>query len=188
LIYVEKLNIADTDVYFSRTTTVDDKDIESLFAQVSKARAAKARRYKKRDRMIQALLAEYLLLYALKELGYTETPEISYEDRMKPFLISPKNVSFNFSHTTGAAVCAVSQSYAVGADIETLRKCRPSVAKKFLPSTNFAALWNAHKDDRDRLFTQFWTRYEAELKLEKDAERCETFTHGEFFITCARSR
>lgn len=78
----------------------------------------------------------------------------------KPFL--PGNpVYFNLSHSGCWVVCAVSDR-PVGLDVERRREYRPRVAARlFSPDARQTVLAAA---DRDRAFTEQWSRLEAQVK------------------------
>ncbi|HIK24382.1 MAG TPA: 4'-phosphopantetheinyl transferase superfamily protein [Thermosynechococcus sp. M46_R2017_013] len=79
----------------------------------------------------------------------------------KPYLDA---LEFNWSHSGGLAVLAVSGKAAVGVDVEILRPCpqRSAISRRFFGAALQQKVWKGG----DRSFLQAWTYYEAWLKAQ----------------------
>ena len=115
-----------------------------------------------RRSLLRAILGHYLKV---------EPPQVSlaYEERGKPRLAgpdSPAPLHFNFSHSRGLALCAVSRSAPLGVDVEKLRPM-PEMAEigvMFSSAQENARLNAAPPEERLEVFFRLWTRKEAYLK------------------------
>ena len=110
----------------------------------------------------QTYTAQELLAAVLrKEYGWERVPEIARTDQGKPYFPEHPNVHFNFSHTRGMVLCAVSDT-PVGVDIEGIRPRRKALSGYvFTPSEQrqyqeLGGDWPA--------FYTLWTRKEAWCK------------------------
>jgi 4'-phosphopantetheinyl transferase len=81
----------------------------------------------------------------------------------KPYLPAFPHLKFNFSHTKGKALVAVTEEVEVGVDIERLRPMPDvaGVAERFLPPGDAEALAGMPEPGREREFFRRWTRAEA---------------------------
>ena len=112
-----------------------------------------------RDRLL-SLGAGLLATYALREAG-AEDLTLSYGEQGKPALLFHPDLHFNLSHSGTLAVCAVSDR-PVGADVETLNRAKPAVARRCFQPRELE--WMERSLDWDRAFTRLWTRKESYLK------------------------
>ena len=89
--------------------------------------------------------------------------KLSYNSHKKPY-IENSGTFFNMSHSGDYAVLAVSDSE-VGIDIESLRRKRISIAKRFFCSEEYEYILAAGDEDAvNRRFLEYWTMKEAFVK------------------------
>ena len=146
----------------------------------------------------------YELLYQvlLSEFGVdAKTLTLAEQENGKPYF-AEGNIFFNISHCSGMAVCAASLNCDVGVDVEQVRECRETTARRVMSDKEYEQFLSA--EDRDRVFFQMWTYKESVLKLtgegirrslrETDSmsddrynvEQFELTVNGrEFIISCA---
>lgn len=85
---------------------------------------------------------------------------IDTDENGKPY-IKDSNIHFNFSHSDGKALCAVS-SEAVGCDVQSVRPFSSRIsARYYRDEENRLLLENENKDEN---FIKLWTLKEAILK------------------------
>lgn len=144
---------------------------EELLAQyVSEERRKRCQKYKfDKDRLL-CLYAELLLRYVLiKEFSVSgETAEIGISNYGKPYLISEKEIYFNYSHTYNTILLAISDKNAVGVDIEYIEDRAPlDIMDVLYNDSEIDYIMNA-KDmlDRKHRFYEIWTKKEAYTKKE----------------------
>jgi len=93
--------------------------------------------------------------------------EFLYNQCGKPLLASCDwSLGFNLSHAKGVALCAISQTNAIGVDIEYAREDFPGdeIAERFFSANEVAALRDLAPDLRTVGFFNCWTRKEAYIK------------------------
>jgi len=109
-----------------------------------------------------------ILLGAYVELA-PERLSFSYSNQGKPSLANSdvkERVSFNLSHTNGAAMLAVCQTGEIGADIEAEREDVEieQIASRFFSLAEREELMQVPEECRRAAFLRCWTRKEALLK------------------------
>ena len=115
-----------------------------------------------RRSLLRAILGHYLKVAP-------EQITLTYEERGKPRLSGPAGAAplhFNFSHSRGLAVCAVSRFAPLGVDVERLR-LMPEMAEigaTFCSAQENALLKAAPPEKKLEVFFSIWTRKEAYLK------------------------
>lgn len=132
--------------------------LERMLALVPEGRRKKALALRRQEDCFSSLAAYLLLRFALlSQCGIEEKPELLPDARGKPALPWPGHC-LSLSHSRGAALCALAASR-IGADVERIAPCRPSVVRRaFSPAEQQAVL---RAQAPDRLFTEIWTRKEA---------------------------
>ena len=112
-----------------------------------------------------------LLRYGLKEayhLSFSEenlAEELGKGEHGKPYLKRFPQICFNISHSSGNAVCAISQS-GVGIDVERIGAFRAAVARRVLTEKEIEFLETLAEHERGEMFYRFWTLKESYLKLD----------------------
>src|SRR5215203_1622304 len=109
-----------------------------------------------------------------------------YTAQGKPSLASgggEANLRFNLSHSNEVALYAISRCRNIGIDIERVQDdiAIDEISKKFYSHNEIGVLANINKNDRSRLFFQYWTRKEAILKgtgkgISFPMEQCDVST------------
>ena len=107
----------------------------------------------------QAILAWALLVYALR-LQDRPLPKLKFSETGKPFFADEKK-HFNLSHTD-TLVCLALSDQPVGIDAQTLTTTSDGVVRRVLSDAEQQLL--AQSDDKNALFTRFWTLKEAFVK------------------------
>ncbi|WP_430909696.1 4'-phosphopantetheinyl transferase family protein [Maribacter sp. 2-571] len=118
-------------------------------------------RYSK-DRNLR-LFGKLLLLEGVKKYGYTEAllSRIKYTPFNKPYLDT--DLSFNITHSGNMVLCALSDSYELGIDVEAIKP---------ISKEDFSGVWTKSehslimKDEKYNWFYRLWTRKEAVIKAD----------------------
>lgn len=86
----------------------------------------------------------------------------------KPFISHPEStIEFNLTHCDSMALLAISESSAVGIDLERISS-RPSqlkIAKRMFSESVYAELLTLPAERLGSAFTEYWTEFEARSKL-----------------------
>jgi 4'-phosphopantetheinyl transferase len=110
--------------------------------------------------VLRMLLGSYLdIAPAAVKFGYTQ--------HGKPFLTNhASQIHFNLSHSGERALYAISISFDLGVDIESLKReiDYESLARRFFAPREYVALLRVAEPDRKRAFYACWTRKEAVVK------------------------
>ncbi|MDR0916909.1 MAG: 4'-phosphopantetheinyl transferase superfamily protein [Oscillospiraceae bacterium] len=189
MLNIEIFLIGNGAVYYASTEPLcaDDAYAAALDA-ISPTRRARAERYRDRERAAQCVAAELLLRHALRELGFADEPVFSRE-KGKPHLLNAPHIDFNLSHTAGLAVCAVSATCDVGADVERVRRTNIKVAERYFGADERRRIELLPQSERDGAFFELWTRYEAAFKCGGSSMFTLTRRIGEYVLTyCERAR
>jgi 4'-phosphopantetheinyl transferase len=139
-------------------------ELASLLSPDEQERAARYRVAQARDEfqvsraLLRVLLGRYLNR-GPSRLEFRPGPQ------GKPALAGAAPLSFNVSHSSGAALIAVRAGGEVGVDLEQVRPFENDLglAERFFCAAESAAL-QALGDDRREAFFHVWTRKEAYLK------------------------
>lgn len=129
---------------------------------------------------LRHILARYLVLPA-NQLTF------QYGEHGRPSLAVKENrLDFNLSHSGDKALLGVSATTRIGIDIEQLRprKNLLPIARKVFSSPQIKQLEKLEEDEQQRLFFQFWTLMEAQLK----ARGGSIFDRPEHLKTTGESR
>ncbi len=117
-------------------------------------------KYRRWEDQYASLFGKLLLRRGLADLGYGNLELLTYTSYNRPFLNA--EVDFNTSHTKSCTICAVSNTYKLGIDIEKVDK---------INMLDFTEVWNI-KERRDIVNAEdmtsksysYWTRKEAVIK------------------------
>ncbi|GKU25883.1 4'-phosphopantetheinyl transferase family protein [Clostridium folliculivorans] len=113
---------------------------------------------------ISHLLGQKLLTYALQEeksIKYRDEP-LTLNPWGKPSLKNHPNIHFNISHSFNCIACVISDTYAVGIDVEKIRIFNPYAAKKVCTTEEIKKIYSS--SNPDRVFFKFWTLKESYIK------------------------
>lgn len=98
---------------------------------------------------------------------YTDSPlDFAFAEHGKPYLPSVPDLRFNLSHSHEMALLAVAWGVDLGVDVEWLRPLPDclSIAERFFPPVEAAALAETPPSEREAEFFRRWTVIEAILK------------------------
>ena len=118
----------------------------------------------------QCLISRVLVRTALSAYAdvLPESWRFSANPFGKPHIAHPTDcpLRFNLSHTSELIVCAVSQGWELGVDVEDLRRqvADESIARHYFAPDEIASLLAVPTGERPERFLEFWTLKEAFLK------------------------
>lgn len=141
-----------------------------LLPYVSSERQARIKRYAHDHSKKLALYSALLTRMVISRFsGITPSRlRFSCTDNQKPVFLNDPSIHFNFSHTNGAILCALSCESPVGVDIEPLREQHAGVVRKAFHPEERAAL-----EQKVCSFVEIWTRKEAYTKMLGTGIACE---------------
>lgn len=137
-----------------------------LLTRVTSTRRDYIMRYRQPSDRCRSLAATLALDHLLAAHGVTlRDCAIERGANGKPFLKDRPDLHFNMSHSGRYGVAALA-AVPVGVDVERTARFRLEVAKYFLRQDEIDRLLTlAEGRQRDRRFTELWTRWEARHKL-----------------------
>jgi len=148
---------------------VADPGAASILSPDERARAARFRVERDRDRFVACRLALRRILGRVLRMR-PERLDFGYGPNGKPSLAGTSGVEFNVSHREDLAVIAVTRGRRVGVDVEKLRSVEDSetLSARFFSADEAAALRTISPEARDQAFLACWTRKEAFVKARGD--------------------
>ena len=166
-------------VYWTAADGLDHTATRRLTAELSEEEASRARAfYFDRDRATY-IAAHAMLRRVLREALGGEEPQFVRNPLGRPELTAPRDgrpvPSFNLTHTSDFAACAILQGAPIGIDAEDIR--RPidvfeMAARWFAPSER-RLLLQLPETRRTEMFFRIWTIKEAILKTTGHGLRIE---------------
>lgn len=118
---------------------------------------SEGREFKSEKRMKQFCLGRFLLKYVLKKIYKIQEPEIRVKNE-KPYLVNG-DILFSLSHSKNLIIAAFAP-FELGLDVE------------YMKGRDFESIYRYLKRKSDNpdtdTFYRFWTKYEAEIKLQKE--------------------
>lgn len=185
----QPLNIADSNFRLDHSLRLEEDevqlwriDLEAIGSDESRwqeilsldERTRASRYHFARDRRHFAAARACLRIILANFLGM-ETSDLvfQYSKKEKPSLSSalPKyDITFNVSHSGGAALLAFTRKREIGVDIEKLRDDfdLEAIARRFFSAREQAELFALPGDERVEAFFRCWTRKEAYIKATGD--------------------
>lgn len=153
-----------TKVYIAGTGILDNDELyEKLYDKVSSKMKEKTDRYRLRKDKNLSVGAGTLLRFALANEGIYNF-ETEYRENGKPYIKGTNGLYFNVSHSHEVVMCAVS-GCEVGCDVEKIRKCEPSMAKRFFSDSEYRQIMKCETEkDRADAFCRIWTLKESFIK------------------------
>jgi 4'-phosphopantetheinyl transferase len=109
-----------------------------------------------------SLIGKLLLIEGLKSIGIKK-PNLSllkYTSFNRPYF--NYEIDFNISHSGRSVICAISNEFVVGIDIEEIKPIRINDFDDLWTNQEFHFIMNS--SDRYYTFYKYWTRKEAVLK------------------------
>lgn len=162
-----------TSVYFL-DASLDPGEEKLLQAaeRLSDRRREKAARLRFRKDRILSLSAGLLLDQGLRNYGLTEkNEEIEYRYNGKPYLKNHPDIYFNLSHS-GTMIMAAFSHREIGCDIERIKEARMGVVRRyFTEKEQLFMKKNWTEEEKNRLFTRYWTLKESVLKVTGEGMR-----------------
>lgn len=142
-----------------KNTQFNDEEIFARhLASVDGARREKVNALVLREGKNASLAAGVILPLALRACGYGGGFKVGYGEFGKPFLIEPRGVHFNISHSGDYTVIAVSDG-GVGCDIQRVKPVDPRVAERFFTEGERRIIGCG-----DEIFCRIWAVKESYLK------------------------
>lgn len=143
-----------------------DSDAARLLNDISRQRQQKTMRYRFPADRLLCMYGELLTRMAISNITGVHPTEvmIATASNKKPFLTYPEGLHFNISHTKNCVLCAVSDSGAVGVDIEKLAVPPYNIMKNAFHDDEQDLIHTCSVNDKARNFYRIWTRKEALLK------------------------
>ena len=146
-------------------------NLDAALPLLSEQRREQVLKFKHEQGRKTCALAYLLLCEGLrKEYGITEKPVFEYGEHGKPFLVGHADIHFNISHCREAVLCVISDR-PVGADIESIRDYKDSLARYTMNDDELARINGSPLE-----FIRLWTMKEAVLKLSGDGIRSDMKT------------
>ena len=146
---------------FDDMSQVTEAEVQRMLPLVDEQRRNEALRYKFLFGQFACLKSWLMLKDLLKPLDITDL-EMERNKHGKPFLVHHPKVHFNLSHCKNG-IAVVVDSSPVGIDIESFRKDNIALVNKTMNPAE--AGWIRASSDPVEVFTQFWTKKEAVVKL-----------------------
>ncbi len=139
--------------------------------RIPEERRQRVMQYKDGADRLRSLGAGLLLEYGLRLRGYSlvssgegkKMVRLSFGRYGKPYLADAEGVCFNLSHA-GDYAAAVFSDCRVGIDIERIREGKELVARRFFCPDEYAYLKKCSAQEKDRVFTELWTKKESYIK------------------------
>lgn len=153
---------------------LNDFDFDAALPLLSEQRRQQALKFKFEQGRKTCAAAYLLLCEGLrKEYGITEPPVFEYGEHGKPFIVGRPDIHFNMSHCREAALCVLADR-PVGADIESIRQYKDSLARYTMSDEELQRIASAERPDVE--FTRLWTMKEAVLKRSGEGLRTDMKT------------
>jgi len=167
--------------------TVSDNQISLMKSLISEERRKKAEKCQFVEDTKRCILAEILILYAIRKSFNADTSEIKFDKLQygKPVIKNHKEWCFNISHSGNWVVCAVGD-HPIGIDVEEMNVWYTSIAEHFFSlHENKRIREFSHEKDRMKEFFKLWTLKESYLKKNGQGlrRRLDSF---EFYIVEGR--
>ncbi len=146
---------------FDDMSQVTEAEVQRMLPLVDGQRRIEALRYKHLFGQFACLKSWLMLQELLKTLGISNL-HFDFNEHGKPFLKHHPDIHFNLSHCKNG-IAAVVDFAPVGIDIESFRKDNLSLVRKTMNPTE--AEWIYASSEPVEVFTQYWTKKEAVVKL-----------------------
>lgn len=151
-----------TRLYYATTDIIKSPaDLDRLYRKASPGRQQKVDRIRREDDKRLSLLAEYLMITALKNEGIGEI-SLTCGEKGKPYL-TDKSLFFNLSHSGKVCICAVSDKD-LGCDVEKIKRAKMNIANRFFSKEECLFLESTPESERDNAFFRLWTMKESFIK------------------------
>mgnify|MGYP004636578393 CR=1 FL=1 len=155
-----------TVLYANEDVLSDEKNFDFFYSQVNSARKEKISSLIENEKKRLSLLAELLLIYALKKENVDYSKCVFHTNEYdKPYITNHKDFYYNISHTDGLVILTCS-SKEVGCDAEKIKsadfdKIIRIFSDKEIEKYNLIKL----KKRKKTYFFKCWTKKESLAKL-----------------------
>ena len=146
---------------FDDMSQVTEAEVQRMLPLVDGQRRKEALRYEHLFGQFACLKSWLMLQELLKPLGISNL-EFDFNEHGKPSLKHHPDIHFNLSHCKNGIAIVVDFA-PVGIDIESFRKDNLSLVRKTMNLTE--AEWIYASSEPVEVFTQYWTKKEAVVKL-----------------------
>ena len=146
---------------FDDMTQITEAEVQRMLPLVDEQRRNEALRYRHLFGQFACLKSWLMLKELLMPMGITDL-KMDYNEYGKPYLTHHPEVHFNLSHCKNGIAVVVDFS-PVGIDIESFRKDNIALVRKTMNPAE--AEWIYSSSEPVEVFTQFWTKKEAVVKL-----------------------
>lgn len=146
---------------FDDMTQVTEAEVQRMLPLVDEQRRNEALRYKHVFGQFACLKSWLMLKELLTPLGINDL-KMDFNKHGKPFLAHHPEVHFNLSHCKNG-IAVVVDSSPVGIDIESFRHSNLALIEKTMNPAEVEQIFTS--DAPVEVFTQYWTKKEAVLKL-----------------------
>jgi len=113
---------------------------------------------------VRRLISTSLLKYGLNKYGTRNLDNLKVTSYGKPYLYNSENIHFNISHSGSLVLCAISDKYSVGVDIEIIKPKILDYYRSYFTVDEWRDIMI--NEDSVRRFYQLWTRKEAIIKAD----------------------
>ena len=112
------------------------------------------------------LLGKLLIIKGIERLGYTDLTlkHLCLGKFNKPYFACNNSLNFNISHSGDYVICAISERYRVGIDLEKIRHIDLMSFTKCFTKKEWVYINGSNNPTQE--FYRFWTRKEAVIKAD----------------------
>jgi len=158
-----------------------DEGISPSFLSTTEETVYRGLRFAKRRRdwLLGRRTAKQLLrrsVIAYSNLPLTEITVANDPDGAPYYCVNGQRLSFclSISHREGRALCALSGTHTIGADVERIEPRAPAFVEDFFTDRENELVHAASPADRDLLITLIWSAKESVLKVLRQGLRIDT--------------
>lgn len=158
------------DIWLVQPSKVTDPELLGrLFSLITTAEQARVKRYIREKDQHSALITRSFIRCVLAH--YADIAPSDWEFGVgfngKPFVTNSSVVlEFNLSHANDLIVCSVTKSFALGIDVEYIKRKSDTfkLAPRYFAANEIAALSQFDVDQQPSRFYDFWTLKESYIK------------------------
>lgn len=150
--------------YSVRKEPLSDYELERQLSQLPLNLQEKVTSFRRREDASNSLMGKIMLRDLAKH--FFNIPDILdqlvYSNFGKPYINAP--LSFSISHSGNLVVCAVSEIYQLGVDVEQIAKLEFELFQEYMSGKEWEQIWLANNPNKK--FLKFWTQKEAAIKAD----------------------
>ncbi|MBC8756856.1 4'-phosphopantetheinyl transferase superfamily protein [Kordia sp. YSTF-M3] len=122
----------------------------------------KIHRYRRWQDAQLSLLGRLLLVHGMNKLNKNfDDYQLEYTDYNKPFFVD-SNLKFNISHSGNIVVCAITEGFEVGIDLELINEIKIESFKSQMTAYEWKRV--NESENKTNAFYEYWTKKEAVVK------------------------